>query len=75
MNWFKKEKKMNWDTSKLYEKVIRCSENKDKLGIIEALSGVSPYRMKIALKSNKDFNNLKLNEIVNIESIIDIYGE
>lgn len=75
MNWFKKEKHMDWDTSKLYEKVVRCSKNKDKLSIIEALSGVSPYRMKIALKSNNDFNNLKLNEIATIESIIDIYGE
>ena len=37
--------------------------------LMEALSGVSPFRMKKALKSYDDFNNLKLNEIIKLEEI------
>lgn len=43
--------------------------------LMEALSGVSPFRMKKALKSYEDFNNLKLNEIIKLEEITTKIGD
>ena len=49
-------------------------DNKTKR-LIEGLSGVSPFRMKKALRSYDDFNNLKLNEIIKLEEITTNIGD
>lgn len=58
-----------WDTSTVYSNCLSCYQNKQVQRIMCALSGVSPYRLKNAVKSNEDFNNLKLNEIIKLEEI------
>lgn len=42
---------------------------------MEALSGVSQFRLKKAIKSYNNFNDLKLNEIIKLEDVIDKIGE
>ena len=37
--------------------------------LLAALSGVSPYRLKKCVKSNKSFNDLKLNEIIKLDDV------
>lgn len=62
---------MNYrDTTMVYNNVkfYYGQDNKTKR-FIEGLSGVSPFRMKKALKSYNDFNDLRLNEIIKLEKI------
>ena len=67
---------MNYrDTTMVYNNVKFYYAIKKNKRIMEALSGVSPFRMKKALKSYDDFNNLKLNEIVKLEEIATTIGE
>lgn len=63
------------DTSQIYYDLMACLQDKDAKRIITALSGVSPYRMKKVIKSEDDFNDLKLNEVIKIGELIeDIYN-
>lgn len=59
------------DTSQIYYDLMACLHDKDAKRIITALSGVSPYRMKKVIKSEDDFNDLKLNEVIKIGELID----
>lgn len=59
----------HWDTSMVYSNCLACYQDKQAQKIMCALSGVSPYRLKNAIKSNEEFNNLKLNEIIKLEAI------
>lgn len=67
---------MNYrDTSMVYTNVKYYYNIKKNKRLMEALSGVSTFRMKKALKSNEDFNNLKLNEIMRLEEITTNIGD
>ena len=67
---------MNYrDTTMVYTNVKFYYNIKKNKRFMEALSGVSTFRMKKALKSNDDFNNLKLNEIMRLEEITTNIGD
>lgn len=67
---------MNYrDTTMVYNNVKYYYGIKKNKRLIEALSGVSLFRMKKAMKSNEDFNNLKLNEIIKLEEVVTKIGE
>lgn len=67
---------MNYrDTTMAYNNVKYYYGIKKNKRLIEALSGVSLFRMKKAMKSNEDFNNLKLNEIIKLEEVVTKIGE
>ena len=59
------------DTSQIYNDLLACLQVKDAKRTITALCSVSPYRMEKAIKSYDEFNNLKLNEVIEIGKIID----
>lgn len=68
---------MNYrDTTMVYDNVkfYYGKDNKTKR-LIEGLSGVSPFRMKKALRSYDDFNNLRLNDIIKLEDIVTKIGD
>lgn len=69
---------MNYrDTSIVYRDVKFYYEqgNGKTKRLIEGLSGVSPFKMKKALRSNEDFNNLRLNDIIKLEDVVTNIGE
>lgn len=66
-----KQLDIDFDTSQIYYDLLSCLQDKDAKRIITALSGVSPYRMKKAIKSEDDFNYLKLNDVIKIGELID----
>lgn len=63
------------NTKDLYTRIKKTCQDKKKRQIVEAISGISPYRMKKALKSQSDFEDLKFSEIARIEAILDTYGD
>lgn len=70
------EKDLNYrDTTMVYNNVKFYYEDKKNRKILEALSGVSHYRFKKAIKSYDSFNDLKLNEIIRLEDVIYKIGE
>lgn len=67
---------MNYrDTTIVYNNVKFYYEDKKNRKILEALSGVSQFRLKKAIKSYDNFNDLKLNEIIKLEDVINKIGE
>ena len=67
---------MNYrDTTTVYNNVVFYYKDKKNRKILEALSGVSQFRLKKAIKSYENFNDLKLNEIIKLEDVIDKIGE
>lgn len=67
---------MNYrDTTVVYNNVKFYYDDKKNRKILEALSGISDFRLKKAIKSYESFNNLKLNEIIKLEDVIYKIGE
>ena len=67
---------MNYrDTTMVYNNVkfYYGQDNKTKR-LIEGLSGVSPFRMKKAIRSYEDYNNQRHNEIIKLEDIVTKIG-
>lgn len=59
----------------MYNNVKFYYDDKKNRKILEALSGISDFRLKKAIKSYESFNNLKLNEIIKLEDVIYKIGE
>lgn len=69
---------MNYrDTTMVYRDVKFYYEhgNGKTKRLIEGLSGVSPFKLKKALRSNDDFNNLRLNDIIKLEEVVTNIGD
>ena len=74
----RKDTTMNYrDTTMVYNNAKFYYEkgNGKTKRLIEGLSGVSPFKLRKALKSNEDFNNLRLNDIIKLEDVVTKVGE
>lgn len=62
---------MNYrDVTTQYNNILYYYGFKKNKRLIEALSGVSRFKMKNAMKSYDDFRNLKLNEIIKLDEVV-----